>query len=303
MSGFKSVSMPTWSTCHTRIRRGLSGGLAAIGILGATLPAAAASKLPSPPSASLPPDAISLNLGDLIRSTIRFVQVANISDQQEVEIGQEINDMLLRQQYQLYPNRRINQYVEQIGQRLVANSDRRDIPYKFQVVVSDNINAFAVPGGYIYVTTGLLRAAENEAQLASVLAHEIAHVNERHSVQALRQAVLAQGIAETAGLDTSTLARIGYQLAVNLPRSREAEYEADRVGLNILQNAGYAPIAFANFLEQLQDRGFAPEFLRTHPTSANRIEEVREQIGSLQTASTGQGLNEDAYQRNVSPLL
>lgn len=284
-------------------RRWLSG-LVALGLLGGMAPAPAAIAI-APRSAevtSSDPEMISLNLGDLIRGVLRYVQVSNISDEEEVTIGRQINQMLLQQQYQLYRNPQVNQYVDAIGQRLVAASDRRDIPYTFQVVASDDINAFAIPGGFIYVTTGLLQAADNEAQLASVIAHEIAHVNERHSVQALRQAVLAQGIAETAGLDTNTLAQIGYQLAVDLPRSREFEYEADQVGLDILQRAGYAPIAIVQFFNQLTEQRLTPEFLRTHPVTENRIQAIQSRIRAG-SASAGGGLNEAAYRNRVSPLL
>jgi len=251
---------------------------------------------------SVPSSAISLNIGDLLRNAVRYVQVANISDEEEVEIGQQINEMLLEQQYQLYRNPQVNQYVDRLGQYLVEASDRRDVPYTFQVIASDEINAFAIPGGFIYVTTGLLQAADNEAQLASVLAHEIAHVNERHSVQALRRAVLAQGIAETVGLDMNTLVQVGYQLAVSLPRSREFEYEADQVGLNILQDAGYAPIAFVQFFNQLREQAFPPEFLRTHPVTENRIEAIQSLV-EPGTAYIGGGLNEEVYESRISPLL
>lgn len=140
---------------------------------------------------------------------------------------------------------------------------------------------------------------ENEAQLASVLGHEIAHINLRHSIKALQQAGLAQGIAETAGINMNTLTQIGYprsatldrlpqigyQVTINLPRSRDAEYEADAAGLQILQAAGYPPQAFINFLEKLESSAIAPEFLQTHPTSANRIERIREPIAERPSSS------------------
>jgi predicted Zn-dependent protease len=247
------------------------------------------------------PIGLSLNLGDILENVFRYVQVSTISDQEEVQLGQEINRMLLSQQYRLYNDSQVQRYVEQLGQQLVAASDSRDIPYNFQVVVSDNVNAFAVPGGYIYVTTGLLRAVDNEAELASVLSHEIAHINQRHSIKALKQAVLAQGIAETAGVDMNTLAQIGYQLAINLPRSREFEYDADARGLTIMQAAGYPPQAFVSFLEQLMDAPVPPEFLRTHPTSANRIEAIQSQFNASSNTSQ-QGMSQRNYENEIFPL-
>lgn len=233
---------------------------------------------------SVPSTVISLNILDLFRNAVRFVQVSNISDEEEVEIGKQINQQLLSKQYQLSNNSQLQQYVDNIGQELIAKSDSRDIPFTFQVVESDAVNAFATPGGFVYVTTGLIEEADNQAQLASVVAHEIAHINQRHGIKALKRAALARGIAETAGVSTNTLAQIGYQLAIDLPQSREYEYEADRVGLEILQQAGYPPMAFVNFLKKLESGG-QPEFLRTHPNNTNRIEALAQEIESAQADS------------------
>lgn len=245
--------------------------------------------------------ALSFNLFEFIGNVFRYIQVSNISDAEEVELGRRINNMLLEQQYQLYNNNQVQSYVDRIGQRLVSQSDSRDLPFQFQVVASDEVNAFAIPGGYVYVTTGLLQAVENEAQLASVLAHEISHINERHSVEAIKRATLAQGIAETADIETSTLAQVGYQLAIELPRSRDFEYAADEGGLEIMRQAGYPTMAFINFLEILESASGTPEFLRTHPTSANRIEELRNQIASSDYTAD-RGVQENAYENAVEPL-
>ncbi len=282
------------------IRSKLVGGLA--GVLMVGLPSTAIAT----PAAVLPQAAqgtasIRLALGELFQNVFRYIQVSTISDQEEVELGRQINQLVLSQQYQLYNNRQVQQYVDQVGQRLVAASDSRDIPYTFQVVSSNEVNAFATPGGFVYVTTGLLQEADNEAQLASVLAHEIAHINERHSVQALRRAVLAQGIAETAGVETSALAQVGYQVAFELPRSRDFEYDADAAGLQILQAAGYPPQAFVNFLEQLMDSSAQPDFLRTHPTGDSRIREIRSQYSSSASAPR-QGTSTSTYQEAIAPL-
>jgi predicted Zn-dependent protease len=253
-------------------------------------------------NSSIADTAISFDFFGLFKGAVQYVQIANISDEQEVEIGKQIQQQLLSQQYELYDNQQVQEYVDSIGQELVNSADSsRDIPYSFQVVVSDAVNAFATPGGFIYVTTGLLQEADNKAQLASVVAHEIAHINEKHSVRALKRAAIAQGVAETAGVSTNTLAQIGYQLAVNLPQSREYEYEADRVGLDILEQAGYPPMAFVNFLKQLQG-GNQPEFLRTHPTSTSRIEALAQEIEASQVSSN-KGLDEADYQNNLLSLL
>ncbi|MBE9159310.1 M48 family metalloprotease [Nodosilinea sp. LEGE 06152] len=282
------------------VKSRLIGGLAGALMLGLPSTAIAATATIQPQAAHSTAQ-IRLGLAELFQNVFRYIQVSTISDQEEVELGRQINQMVLSQQYQLYSNRQVQQYVDQVGQRLVAASDSRDIPYTFQVVSSDQVNAFATPGGFVYVTTGLLQEADNEAQLASVLAHEIAHINERHSIQALRRAVLAQGIAETAGVETSALAQVGYQVAFELPRSRDFEYAADAAGLQILQAAGYPPEAFVSFLEQLMDSSAQPEFLRTHPASDSRIRELRSQY-STSASVPQQGTSTSTYREAIAPL-
>lgn len=305
-----------WTSSFQPVRRhcGFAVSLASTVLLslsGTTLAAAAApsSQLLQSPSSPAGPGAnsavtVSLNLGDLFQNVFRYIQVSNISDQEEVNLGQQINQIVLSQEYSLYDSSQVQAYVNQVGQRLVAANDGRDIPYRFQVVVDDAINAFAVPGGYVYVTTGLLRSAENEAQLASVLAHEISHIDQRHGIDALKRATLAQGVAGAVGLDMNTLAQLGYQLAINLPRTRDLEYAADADGLDILQAAGYPPEAFVNFLEQLMNNAGTPEFLRTHPTSLNRIRQIRAQIAENAPSTPAQrGRSTAAYQDEIAPLM
>ena len=243
---------------------------------------------------------VAIDFLDAIEGAVQYIQISNISDEQEIAIGKQTNEQVLSE-YRLYDNPQIQQYVSNLGQELVSQSDSRDIPFNFQVVVSDQINAFATPGGFVYVTTGLIQAAENRAQLASVIAHEIAHINERHGVKGLKQAVAARGIAKTAGLDTNTLAPIAYQLAVDLRRSRSFEYEADSSGLRILQQAGYPAEAFANFLTKLKGGGGTPEFLRTHPSSQNRIDAISE-MSNLEGANN-KGQDNTEYQNNVLALM
>ena len=241
---------------------------------------------------------VAVDVNDLIRGAVQYIQVANISDEQEIEIGKQTNQQVLSQ-YPLYDSPQIQQYVRDLGQELINNSDSRDIPFTFQVVASDEVNAFATPGGFVYVTTGLLKTAENRAQLASVMAHEIAHINEKHGIKGLKQAAAAQGIAGAAGVETSQLAQIAYQVTLDLPKSRSFEYEADRSGLEILQQSGYAPEAFANFLTKLQGGGNTPEFLRTHPTSDSRIEAISQE----QAIASQKGQDNAQYRNDVLALL
>jgi predicted Zn-dependent protease len=242
---------------------------------------------------------VAIDILDAVEGAVQYIQVSNISDEQEVEIGKQTNEQVLSQ-YPLYDNAQVQEYVSNLGQELINSSDSRDIPFTFQVVASEEVNAFATPGGFVYVTTGLLQTAETRAQLASVLAHEISHINKKHGIKSLKQAVAAQGIASTVGVDTSALAQIAYQVAVDLPQSRDYEYEADSSGLEVLQQAGYPAEAFAEFLAKLEGGGGTPEFLRTHPTSNSRIEA----ISKLSTRSTSnKGQDPAEYQNNVLALM
>jgi beta-barrel assembly-enhancing protease len=128
-----------------------------------------------------------ISLFDLLNQGIQIFQLSNISDREEIQLGKEINQHLVNSDIKLYRNQNVNRYVNQIGQWLAKNSTRPDIPYTFQVVQDESVNAFATMGGYVYVTTGLLKAADNEAQLASVIAHEIGHIASRHSIEQMRE--------------------------------------------------------------------------------------------------------------------
>jgi len=240
---------------------------------------------------------------DLIFRGVQILQLSNISPRQEIQIGQQINQQLVSSEIQLYRNSEINRYVDQIGQRLAQESTRTDIPYKFQVVNDKNINAFATMGGFVYVNTGLLTAADNEAQLASVMAHEIGHIAGRHAIGQMRQQAIAQGVAAAAGLDRNLAVRIGVDLALRRPHSRQDEVEADELGLDTLQNAGYAPVAMVDFMEKLLKKGGSvPTFLSTHPATSDRINALERAIDPARS-NVGDGLDTNAYRSKIRTLL
>lgn len=248
------------------------------------------------------PAVLGFSIWDLIPSAVQLIQLSTMSDSQEVAIGEQINDRLLDHDITLYHNRQVTEYVDRIGQRLVRVSDRSDLPFTFQVVRDDNINAFATLGGFVYINTGLIRQADNEAELAGVIAHEIGHIVERHVIDNMKQAAIAQGVLDAAGVDPNLLVQIGYELALNRPRSRRAEYEADEVGLSLIQTAGYAPAGMVNFYHNLTSGPSIPEFLSTHPDTEDRIVRLRERLDPA-TATQGDGLDEGYYRRQIQPLL
>ncbi|NEN91550.1 MAG: M48 family metalloprotease [Okeania sp. SIO3H1] len=240
---------------------------------------------------------------ELIFQSIQMIQISNLSDRQEVELGKQINQQLLKQRnLKIYRDRAANEYIDRIGQRLAAASPRPDIPYTFQVVEDDSINAFATMGGFVYINTGLMKAAENEAELASVVSHEIAHIASRHAVKQLRQTLLAQGLATAAGVDDSVAVRMGVELALRRPKSREAEFEADAIGIETLGRAGYAQYGAITFMEKLLKKGSPPSFLSTHPATSARIEQMKQMIDQ-EFAYDGDGLDDRRYQVIVSQLI
>ncbi len=231
-------------------------------------------------------------------SVIQVVKLNNITDAQEASFGAETNQALLSDKVRLYRNSAVTTYVDRIGQRLARNSTRPNIKYTFQVIDDDAINAFATMGGYVYVNTGLMKAADNEAQLAGVIGHEIGHIASRHSIQHIKKAAINQGIGSVTGLDRNQIVQLGVQLAMTLPNSRNDEYEADRSGLTTMIKSGYAPTAMPEFMKKLISGNSAPEFLSSHPAVSERVSNLQRMIPAAYKNRTD-GLNASAYKQNL----
>lgn len=241
---------------------------------------------------------------ELMIRGIQVVQLSNISNSQEVSLGKEINQELLSSgQAKIYTRSgSITSYINQIGQRLAKTSQRPDIPYTFQVVDDESINAFATMGGYVYINTGLIKSADNEAELASVVGHEIGHIVGRHSVKQMKQRAISQGLLSAAGLDRSNAIQIGVELAVSRPNSRSDELEADRFGLDNMIKANYAPAGILGFMNKLLKKGGSgPSFLSTHPATSERIKVLQQKIDPA-TANNGNGLDNRGYKNRISSL-
>ncbi len=241
---------------------------------------------------------------DLLFRGIQVIQLSTLSPQQEVEIGRQINDQLISQRIQILQNPEVNQYINQIGQRLVAQlattNRRNTIPYTFQVVNDRAVNAFATMGGFVYVNRGLIALADNEAELASVIAHEIGHIASRHAVEQMRKTAIASGLVGAAGLDRNVAANIGVELAFRRPNSRKDELEADSLGLAMLRQAGYAQSGMVSFMNKLMRQGSVPSFLSTHPATADRVA----QLQRMMTTPDGvDGLDAAAYRARLRSLL
>lgn len=248
-----------------------------------------------------PAIAEALDWTDLFRavpSVIQVMQLSSVSDQDEVQLGRQL-DRRLASEVRISRDPAANALVRAIGEGLVRNSDRPNLPYTFQVVDDKNINAFATMGGFVYINTGTIASADNRAQLAGVIAHEMGHISGRHALEQIKQMALAQGVASVAGLDRDQFVQLGVQLALRLPNSREAEFDADRRGLETITRSGYAPQALPAFLQKLASKSGngAPGFLSTHPGANERISALNERIERENLYGQG-GLNDTKYQRS-----
>jgi beta-barrel assembly-enhancing protease len=240
---------------------------------------------------------------DLLMGGVRVYQLSNMSDAQEVDLGAGIDQQLIDSgQIRVYNNAEVTSYVDDIGQRLAAVSDRPNIPYVFRVVQDDAVNAFATMGGRVYVTTGLIEAADNEAELAGVMGHEIGHIAGRHAVEQMRQVAITQGITGALGVNRDRLVNIGTQVALQLPASRSDEYEADRHGFESMGRAGYDQSGMVTFMQKLVRQGSPPEFLSTHPDARNRVNALQQDLDESAMPEATAGLSESAYSSNISPL-
>ncbi len=180
----------------------------------------------------------------------------------------------------------VQDYVSELGQAVIAVAGDRDrrMDFTFTVVDDDEtVNAFAMPGGYIYVYTGLMLQAETEAELMSVLCHEVAHVTQRHVAERLVAMYGLEQLASIAlGEDPGLVAELAAQVAATgtlLRHSRAAETDADQVGFQYMVAANYAPQGFIDFFSRLTGGPRPPEFLSTHPNPESRIADIERLIG------------------------
>ncbi len=212
------------------------------------------------------------------------------SPRQDVEIGQKVSRDAERQLPMLRDSR-VDNYLNNLGRRLAAHAPGERYPYQYKCVNSGEINAFALPGGFVYINRGVIEAADNEAQLAGVMAHETSHVALRHGTNQASKAYIAQvplallGGALGSNSVGAVLAQLGAGFALNsvfLKYSRTDETQADVMGTQILYDSGYDPRAMAQFFEKIQGKGGrAPEWFSSHPNPERRIERVDEEIEKL----------------------
>lgn len=229
-----------------------------------------------------------------------------LSRDQELQIGRSIFRSLV-DTGRVMTDPEVQEYIQDVGMKLAAQAQDGDFRFRFFVVNDPAINAFALPGGYIGVHSGLLLATQGESELAGVLAHEISHVTQRHisravyanqrssilTMAAMLGAILLGAAGGSGDAITGAIAAaqgVAAQQQINFTRANE--YEADRVGVGVLSAAGFDPMGMPDFFETLARQtgplaSQAPEFLRTHPVTVNRIAETRERAAALPRRAGG----------------
>ncbi len=237
-----------------------------------------------------------------------------LSESDELRLGRETDAEIVKQ-YGIYEDPKLTAYLNEICQRLARVSHRPQLTYQFKIIDSSVINAFAVPGGYIYFSRGILAVLNNEAELSSVMGHEIGHITARHTAKQYTKAQLAQiglgvgSIFVDSPLITS-LAQLGVGMLF-LRFSRDNEREADRLGVEYATKAGYDASHLANFFEALNrinpgsDRSGLPGWFSTHPSPEDRIPAVRTTAKEWQQKLGVKDLkvNRDVYLRAIDGLI
>lgn len=235
-------------------------------------------------------------------------QRVSMTKEQEVVLGLQAAPEMAAQYGGLHPNEEAQALVDEIGQRLVDRTEVGDgeYEYEFHLLADERtVNAFALPGGQIFITAGLLNELNTRGELAGILAHEIGHVVGRHAAEQIAKSQLMQGLTSAAVIaaydpdDPSTqqhaqvAALIGQ--VVTMKFGRDHELESDRLGVQIMGEAGYDPRALISVMEilaQATEGQRPPEFFSTHPNPDNRIEEIREAIRAEYPNGVPEGLIE-----------
>ncbi|WP_019508102.1 M48 family metalloprotease [Pleurocapsa sp. PCC 7319] len=217
-------------------------------------------------------------------------QRVQLSPQQEIVIGRQSAPKMAAQHGNLYPDQLLQNYVDEVGNRVVQSSIAKNSPYPFEFHLlrdPQTVNAFALPGGQIFITAALLSRLNSEAQLAGVLGHEVGHVIGRHGAEHLAKQQLGSALVNAVGIAASDRPESARQAAIlaqavnqmiNLKYGRDDELESDLLGFQFMTEADYNPIGIVELMKILNSaRGGAggqPEFMSTHPNPANRIQQL-----------------------------
>ncbi|MBK6905715.1 MAG: M48 family metalloprotease [Rhodocyclaceae bacterium] len=248
--------------------------------------------------------AIEINLGkvfDAAKSVAQSRQVANLSEPEEVTLGDEIASRTLSA-YPLVDNEPLQRYVNSVGRWVALQSERPSLPWRFALAQSDQMNAFAVPGGVVLITSAMWMSLQNEAELACVIGHEVAHIVRKHHLALLEQGALIEagknlidaGIQGGSGKDLAKRMALGEGAELFTRKlDRGAERDADADGVVYAARAGYDPAACLSFIQRMAARKVSDSTLgslyKTHPQASERVVDVTDSLTRLIGAQAGSG--------------
>ena len=225
--------------------------------------------------------------------TAQKVSELNVSEKDERALGEQVSQMI-RQEFGVYQDKDVTKYVTLVGSVMTQASTRPDLNWEFVVLDTDGVNAFAAPGGIVHITRGALGMIKSEAELAGVLAHEIAHVTKKHTVNAIRKNKsfkLASDVTPGSNTYISALAGAAYDNIVEKGFDRGDENDADQEGVRLANKVGYNPAALATFLTKLAERNASATTERnglfaSHPETKERLDKMGKQIKAEKLAAT-----------------
>ncbi len=264
-------------------------------------------------AASVALSALLLNVSCSVNPATGQQQLAFYNEEEEIQLGRESDEEIVAS-VGLYDDPELQAYVEGLGKKLAAESERPNLPWSFKVLDDPAVNAFALPGGYIYVTRGLLTHMGSEAELSGVIGHEIGHVTARHGVnQASKQmlAMLGVGLISVLDEDLGTVAGVA-SLGLGLlflKYSRDDERQADALGLRYMPRSGFDPREMPGVFTVLQGvaevegGGRLPGWLSTHPDPGARHDRIQKEVAALPGDFTTATVNRDGYLRRLDGLV
>jgi predicted Zn-dependent protease len=263
----------------------------------ATVIAACAAVVATPASAGAAPQ-----FGDILKRAQQARDLV-ITESDEIRLGQAVSEKV-RKRYGVVQDPAVHRYVTLVGAVLATSSKRPNLPWTFIVLDTDGVNAFAAPGGFIHITRGALGLISSEAELAGVIAHELTHVTEKHTIKAIQKGKMVQiGASETLG-DQSVFNRLVDKASelVLAGFGRAEELESDREGLQLANTVGYAPSGLGSFLQRLTDRNTAASekqgLFASHPEMKERLDLLAKLAAAAKPAGTA--TLEDRYHKFIT---
>jgi predicted Zn-dependent protease len=240
--------------------------------------------------------------GDIMKRAQQVRELV-ITESDEIRLGQAVSEKV-RARYGVVQDPAVHRYVTLVGAVLATSSKRPGLPWTFIVLDTDGVNAFAAPGGFIHITRGALGLVSSEAELAGVIAHELTHVTEKHTIKAIQKGKMVQiGASETLG-DQSVFNRLAEKTTelVMAGFGRAEELEADREGLQLANQVGYAPNGLGDFLRRLEDRNRSASqkqgLFASHPEMTERLGLLANQAAAAKP--TGTATLEDRYHKFIT---